>query len=173
MLGATIKCGYSGPSMAGGDWCIIDRARRLVGDRMDSRTSSPRRSRRAPKLWPWSASLDRQPRFLEFFAGLRILPFTLAFRRLCAADADETADVKARGLFANPRACDSWATRWRSRLAVDGREPNARVKSMWDVNPFFVPRNHHRVEQARHRESLKKAFSAAAIAPTRSSSTLR
>ncbi len=102
----------------------------------------------------------------------RAADFTLTFRRLCAADADETADVKARGLLANPGACDSWATRWRSRLAVDGREPYARAKSMRDVNPVFIPRN-HRVEQARHRESLEKMSLPAAIAPTRSSSTLR
>jgi serine/tyrosine/threonine adenylyltransferase len=37
--------------------------------------------------------------------------------------------------------------RWRSRLAIDGREPNERAKAMRDVNPAFIPRN-HRVEQA-------------------------
>ena len=73
--------------------------------------------------------------------------FTLTFRRLCAAAADETADAEPRGLFANPGAYDSWAARWRSRLAVDGREPNARAKAMRAVNPAFIPRN-HRVEQA-------------------------
>ena len=44
--------------------------------------------------------------------------FTLTFRRLCAAAADETADAEPRGLFANPGAYDSWASRWRSRLAL-------------------------------------------------------
>ena len=39
--------------------------------------------------------------------------FTLTFRRLCAAAADETADAEARGLFANPGAYDRWAMRWR------------------------------------------------------------
>ena len=73
--------------------------------------------------------------------------FTLTFRRLCAAAADETADAEARGLFANPGAYDSWAARWRSRLVADGREPNARAKAMRAVNPAFIPRN-HRVEQA-------------------------
>src|SRR5271166_2274810 len=73
--------------------------------------------------------------------------FTLTFRRLCAAAADEMADAEARGLFANPGAYDIWAARWRSRLAVDGREPNARAKAMRAVNPAFIPRN-HRVEQA-------------------------
>ena len=73
--------------------------------------------------------------------------FTLTFRRLCAAAADETADAEVRGLFANPDAYDSWAARWRSRLAVDEREPNARAEAMRAVNPAFIPRN-HRVEQA-------------------------
>ncbi len=73
--------------------------------------------------------------------------FTLTFRQLCAAAADETADAQTRGLFANPGAYDSWAMRWRSRLPIDGREPNERAKAMRDVNPAFIPRN-HRVEQA-------------------------
>jgi uncharacterized protein YdiU (UPF0061 family) len=47
----------------------------------------------------------------------------------------------------NPGAYDIWAARWRSRLAVDRREPNARAKAMRAVNPAFIPRN-HRVEQA-------------------------
>src|SRR5208283_5740488 len=64
-----------------------------------------------------------------------------------AAAADETADAEARGSFANPGAYDSWAAKWRSRLAVDGREPNTRAKAMRAVNPAFIPRN-HRVEQA-------------------------
>ena len=73
--------------------------------------------------------------------------FTLTFRRLCAAAADETADAEVRGLFANPGAYDSWAARWRSRLAADERDPNARAEAMRAVNPAFIPRN-HRVEQA-------------------------
>ena len=68
--------------------------------------------------------------------------FTLTFRRLCAAAADETADAEVRGLFANPDAYDSWAARWRSPLAVDEREPNARGEAMRAVNPAFIPRNH-------------------------------
>jgi serine/tyrosine/threonine adenylyltransferase len=73
--------------------------------------------------------------------------FTLTFRRLSAAAADERADADVRRLFANPGAYDIWATRWRSRLAVDKGEPNARAKAMRAVNPAFIPRN-HRVEQA-------------------------
>ena len=73
--------------------------------------------------------------------------FTLTFRRPCAAAADEKADADVRRLFANPGAYDIWAARWRSRLAVDKREPNARAVAMRAVNPAFIPRN-HRVEQA-------------------------
>jgi uncharacterized protein YdiU (UPF0061 family) len=43
--------------------------------------------------------------------------FTLTFRRLCDAAADEKADAHVRALFANPAAYDSWVARWRSRLA--------------------------------------------------------
>ena len=60
--------------------------------------------------------------------------FTLTFRRLSAAAADEKADADVRGLFANPGAYDIWAARWRSRLAVDKREPNARTVAMRAVN---------------------------------------
>jgi serine/tyrosine/threonine adenylyltransferase len=76
-----------------------------------------------------------------------VADFTLTFRRLCAAAADEKADLGVRGLFANPGAYDSWAARWRSRLVADGREPSARAKAMRSVNPAFIPRN-HRLEQA-------------------------
>ena len=73
--------------------------------------------------------------------------FTLTFRRLCDAAADEKADANVRGLFVDPSAYDSWAARWRSRLVVERLEPNARAQAMRDVNPAFIPRN-HRVEQA-------------------------
>jgi uncharacterized protein YdiU (UPF0061 family) len=73
--------------------------------------------------------------------------FTLTFRRLCDAAADEKADANVRALFADPAAYDNWAARWRSRLAAERMDPDARAKAMRTVNPAFVPRN-HRVEQA-------------------------
>jgi uncharacterized protein YdiU (UPF0061 family) len=73
--------------------------------------------------------------------------FTLTFRRLCDAAADEKADADVRALFANPAAYDSWVARWRSRLAAERLKPDARAQAMRTVNPAFVPRN-HRVEQA-------------------------
>jgi serine/tyrosine/threonine adenylyltransferase len=73
--------------------------------------------------------------------------FTLTFRRLCAAAADEEADANVRALFANPAAYDNWASRWRSRLATERLDPDARAQAMRKVNPAFIPRN-HRVERA-------------------------
>jgi serine/tyrosine/threonine adenylyltransferase len=72
--------------------------------------------------------------------------FTLTFRRLCDAAADEKADANVRALFADPAAFDSWASTWRSRLAVEQLEPDARAQAMRSVNPAFIPRN-HRVEK--------------------------
>jgi uncharacterized protein YdiU (UPF0061 family) len=73
--------------------------------------------------------------------------FTLTFRRLCDAAADENADANPRALFANPVACDTWVARWRSRLAAERLDPDARARAMRRVNPAFIPRN-HRVERA-------------------------
>jgi serine/tyrosine/threonine adenylyltransferase len=73
--------------------------------------------------------------------------FTLIFRRLCDAAANENADDNLRALFASPAACDCWIARWRSRLAAEQLEPGARARAMRSVNPAFIPRN-HRVEQA-------------------------
>jgi uncharacterized protein YdiU (UPF0061 family) len=73
--------------------------------------------------------------------------FTLTFRRLCDAAADERAAANVRALFVNPAGYDSWVRRWRSRLAAEGREPDARAQAMRSVNPVFIPRN-HRLEQA-------------------------
>ena len=73
--------------------------------------------------------------------------FTLTFRRLCDAAADEKADADVRMLFLDPAAYDSWAARWRSRVVVQRLEPNACAQAMRAVNPAFIPRN-HRVERA-------------------------
>ena len=67
--------------------------------------------------------------------------FTLTFRRLCDAAADEKGDANVRGLFADPGAYDIWAARWRSRLVVERLAPNERAQAMRNVNPAFIPRN--------------------------------
>jgi uncharacterized protein YdiU (UPF0061 family) len=64
--------------------------------------------------------------------------FTLTFRRLCDAAADEKADAHVRALFANPAAYDSWASKWRSRLAAERLDPNARAQAMRTVNPTYI-----------------------------------
>lgn len=68
--------------------------------------------------------------------------FTLAFRRLGAAAADEAALGPVRDLFLDRAAFDAWAERWRARLAATGREGSAIRAGMERVNPAFVPRNH-------------------------------
>ena len=72
--------------------------------------------------------------------------FTLTFRRLAEAACDKTADETIRPLFADPAAFDTWAERWRARLAEEGPadEVAARIKR---TNPAVIPRN-HLVEEA-------------------------
>jgi uncharacterized protein YdiU (UPF0061 family) len=65
--------------------------------------------------------------------------FTLTFRRLCDAAADDGA---VRALFADPTAFDSWAARWRWRLGEEAAEPAAIRDAMRAVNPAYIPRNH-------------------------------
>ncbi|HEX6037690.1 protein adenylyltransferase SelO [Longimicrobium sp.] len=69
--------------------------------------------------------------------------FTLTFRALCHAAADEGADAEVRGFFADPAAYDAWAPRWRQRLAEEPGDAAARRDTMLAVNPAFIPRNHH------------------------------
>ena len=71
--------------------------------------------------------------------------FTLTFRRLSDAAADSAGDASVRQLFADPGAYDSWAARWRRRLALEPQDDDARRAAMRAVNPAFIPRN-HRVE---------------------------
>lgn len=69
--------------------------------------------------------------------------FTLTFRRL--GDAVAGVDAGARSQFANPDAFDTWAERWRQRLAAEPQDASTRRTAMNAVNPAFIPRN-HRVE---------------------------
>jgi uncharacterized protein YdiU (UPF0061 family) len=73
--------------------------------------------------------------------------FTLVFRRLCDGAAGPEGDTGVRILFADSSAFDEWATRWRHRLAQEGREPAERRSAMRAANPAFIPRN-HLVEEA-------------------------
>ena len=72
--------------------------------------------------------------------------FTLTFRALCDAAAEQTDETRVRGLFGNAHDYDQWAQRWRERLARESTLPMARAEAMRLVNPAYIPRN-HRVEQ--------------------------
>ena len=67
--------------------------------------------------------------------------FTLFFRALGPAALGE--DEPARALFVDPTAFDAWATEWRLRLSRDSQDAQARRRGMDQVNPAFIPRNHH------------------------------
>ncbi|HEY5054788.1 MAG TPA: YdiU family protein [Acidobacteriaceae bacterium] len=73
--------------------------------------------------------------------------FTLTFRRLCAAAARPEADADVRALFADGGEYDTWAERWRQRLALEDASAQERASAMRLASPMFVPRN-HLVEQA-------------------------
>ena len=74
--------------------------------------------------------------------------FTLTFRRLCDAASCPDADATVRSLFTDPTDYDSWAERWRARLADDGETTGERrATTMRAANPAFIPRN-HLVEEA-------------------------
>ncbi|MGE0225967.1 MAG: YdiU family protein [Acetobacteraceae bacterium] len=68
--------------------------------------------------------------------------FTLTFRGLCDAAGSPDADAAMRALFADAQVYDSWAARWRARLAQDGESAPVRRAAMQAVNPAFIPRNH-------------------------------
>lgn len=73
--------------------------------------------------------------------------FTLTFRRLCEAAGDPKRDAAVRELFRDPDLYDTWASRWRARLALEKLAPEMRAEEMRRVNPALIPRN-HRVEEA-------------------------
>ena len=72
--------------------------------------------------------------------------YTVFFRALCASAASASADANVAAMFRAPGAFHEWAERWRTRLATEELEPDARAASMRLANPAFIPRN-HRVEE--------------------------
>ncbi len=82
--------------------------------------------------------------------------FTLTFRGLCAAAANESGDQEVRMLIANARDYDEWAQRWRTRLARESVPPAERAEAMRRVNPRYIPRNHliERIIQAAARDDF-------------------
>jgi uncharacterized protein YdiU (UPF0061 family) len=81
--------------------------------------------------------------------------FTLTFRALCDAVAEQPAEAEAeaegearvrlRGLLGKLDYHD-WAQRWHARLSRESSTPVARAQAMRQVNPAYIPRN-HRIEQ--------------------------
>jgi uncharacterized protein YdiU (UPF0061 family) len=71
--------------------------------------------------------------------------FTNFFRRLADAQRPGVLAEPARGLFIDPTAFDKWAEQWRARLALEPKDEEGRARTMREVNPAFIPRN-HRVE---------------------------
>ncbi len=68
--------------------------------------------------------------------------FTLTFRGLCDATADDAHDDDVARLFDDPATFREWALRWRARIAEEGGDAPARRAGMRAVNPAFIPRNH-------------------------------
>ena len=67
--------------------------------------------------------------------------FTLTFRAMSDAAGDAAADATGRQ-FADPLAYETWALRWRARLALEPEDRATRQAAMRAVNPAFIPRNH-------------------------------
>ena len=72
--------------------------------------------------------------------------FTLAFRRLSDAAGGHASEQPLRNLFHDQRIFETWAARWRQRLAREPEGPESRRARMRAVNPAFIPRN-HRLEE--------------------------
>jgi serine/tyrosine/threonine adenylyltransferase len=73
--------------------------------------------------------------------------FTLAFRALCEAAADDSPGAdqggqQLRALFPEPAGLDAWALAWRARLAAEPLSGATRAEKMRRVNPLYIPRNH-------------------------------
>ena len=74
--------------------------------------------------------------------------FTLAFRFLSDLVSPETASGGGIGaLFGPPGSFAPWLERWRQRIDRESLHGAKRQRSMYAVNPVFIPRN-HLVEEA-------------------------
>jgi len=73
--------------------------------------------------------------------------FTLAFRRLTEAAADEERAEAFVELFEEREPVTLWLAAWRERIASGSGTVRVRAETMRGANPAFTPRN-HRVEEA-------------------------
>jgi uncharacterized protein YdiU (UPF0061 family) len=93
-------------------------------------------------------SRDEDNELIGAFLGLLAVnrvDFTLAFRRLSYAAKDQALEVPLRAMFQDGSAFETWAERWRRRIAGEAVSAEMRYVSMCAVNPAFIPRN-HRIE---------------------------
>ena len=67
--------------------------------------------------------------------------YTIFFRALCDFEENGTND-KLRDLFLNRADFDSWAPRYRKRLALEQRDTEGRRTAMRNTNPKYVLRNY-------------------------------
>jgi serine/tyrosine/threonine adenylyltransferase len=70
---------------------------------------------------------------------------TGAFRAMSSVVRGDAAPLRAWLL--DPSALDGWLARYRQRLGIEGRDPEAVAAAMDAVNPAVIPRN-HLVEEA-------------------------
>ena len=68
--------------------------------------------------------------------------YTLTFRRLAEAAADDQQSGRLRNLFSEPEAFDRWEARWRHRSTMEERSPGEQSAQMRLSNPAFIARNH-------------------------------
>jgi serine/tyrosine/threonine adenylyltransferase len=68
--------------------------------------------------------------------------FTLTFRALADALEDEAQTPRLRALFSDPAAFDTWHQTWRHRLERESTASAERVRTMRQVSPAIIPRNH-------------------------------
>ena len=64
-----------------------------------------------------------------------------------------------RELFEIPEALLPWLARWHQHAALEASSASDRQKSMYAVNPVFIPRN-HLVEEALQMASEENDFTA-------------
>ncbi len=84
---------------------------------------------------------------LQSRMAANVVDYTVFFRALCDAAADDGADDEVADLFDEPGAFHEWAAAWRHRLATEDVAPAERAAAMRRANPALIPRN-HRIEEA-------------------------
>ena len=68
--------------------------------------------------------------------------FTLTFYHLSLLDQDVADDAAIIALFDQDEAFVQWLEQWRQRLQQEGSHDDQRKRSMRQVNPVYIPRNH-------------------------------